>query len=272
MTRLPWSVRYRGLNAIQGVSKAKALLPLDREMASFRAITAEEEAASALFMALKLRNYPGADKLNLGNHRHKAAVPPFLQVIAQSISKGPFTKGSFDFNWNKPSITIHFPLSSLGVQLPGSEDFRLTLEEPLHMLQSVGDERPYLFESEIAELAGAQTQANIEKVIAAQANARNTLLYASDASLPISEATEEILAKRAASVEIILLVTIAIMQTRIHQFMALQGLQAFLGVVAPNADAVFDYGPTIKADVEFKLRNDNTAEMRFSPHAKPKSD
>ncbi len=48
----------------------------DPAMAIFRAITAEEEAASGLLRCLAEMDYPNAKYLNPHNHSHKHAVFP----------------------------------------------------------------------------------------------------------------------------------------------------------------------------------------------------
>ena len=72
---LPDEVRFRAINSFEGFDRARRLISFDREMASFRAITAEEEAVAALFRSLQIRNYPGADRLSLYSHRRKATAP-----------------------------------------------------------------------------------------------------------------------------------------------------------------------------------------------------
>ncbi|PLU07434.1 hypothetical protein BMJ29_02810 [Sinorhizobium medicae] len=56
-------------------------------MSFFRAITAEEEAATALILALKQRRYPGSEKLNPWEHLHKAAVSPFLDAVGNVLAE-----------------------------------------------------------------------------------------------------------------------------------------------------------------------------------------
>lgn len=52
---LPGAIRYRFENTLENADRSFALLSCDREMASFRAITAEEEAATALIKCLQQR-------------------------------------------------------------------------------------------------------------------------------------------------------------------------------------------------------------------------
>jgi hypothetical protein len=47
-------------------------------MCHFRLITAEEEAASAVYHALKRRGYKGAERLSPKRHIHKMALRPFI--------------------------------------------------------------------------------------------------------------------------------------------------------------------------------------------------
>ncbi|WP_041350659.1 hypothetical protein [Nitrosococcus watsonii] len=57
------------------------------EVSIFLGITSEEEAATAIFHALKKRKYPGAEKLNPKNHIHKLALHPFCLAIGRSFEE-----------------------------------------------------------------------------------------------------------------------------------------------------------------------------------------
>lgn len=56
------AIKHCGKNAIYHLEKAWFLREVDLEMATFRGITAEEEAASALFFCLKNNNYLNSQK------------------------------------------------------------------------------------------------------------------------------------------------------------------------------------------------------------------
>ena len=73
-------------NAYLHIQKAWVLEGVDNEMAAFRAITAEEEAASALFHSLKRLGYKGSDKLKVRNHIHKNAVIPFCRAVSGGLA------------------------------------------------------------------------------------------------------------------------------------------------------------------------------------------
>lgn len=244
VAKLPREVRLRALNAYDGFDRARALLPIDREIASFRAITAEEEAAAALFRALQLRNYPGADSLNLGNHQHKAALGPFLAAATESMVATPPIQIQLTIDYSEPSVTIHLPLHANGIVFPGSEKLRLTLVEPLGLTGHSEDEGhpASFFDKHLKRIAEASKSSNIRRLIKREANARNRLLYASDSALPVSKVTVESLNARQRRAEIALCLCIAVLQTKNHQALASQALDAFLRLVgkplAPNVSGV----------------------------------
>src|SRR5437762_14165480 len=70
-------------SAVRHIDKAYALADLDPDMAAFRAITAEEEAGTALFHSLKRHRYPGSAVLKPRDHLHKNAVAPFCTAVAR---------------------------------------------------------------------------------------------------------------------------------------------------------------------------------------------
>lgn len=51
---------------------------IDPEMSVFRSITAEEEAATAIFLSLKEKKYENAEKLKFQDHSYKQALEPFI--------------------------------------------------------------------------------------------------------------------------------------------------------------------------------------------------
>src|SRR5919205_2516033 len=68
-------------NALRHISKAWDIRNIDQEMAVFRSFCAEEEAAAAIFHALKRLRYLGTEKLDPRNHVQKVAVMPFLWMV-----------------------------------------------------------------------------------------------------------------------------------------------------------------------------------------------
>src|SRR5688572_22622865 len=77
--------RHSARSAIRSLQKAWRLRYIDRELAAFALITADEEAITAIMHALKRRNYPGADRLRTYNHNHKWAFIPFLKAMTMAF-------------------------------------------------------------------------------------------------------------------------------------------------------------------------------------------
>lgn len=229
--KLPEPVKMRAQNSLEGFDKARQLLSIDREIASFRAITAEEEATAALFKSLQLRNYPDSEKLSLHKHLHKAAVTPFISAVKRAIVGGD---GKLNIRLTldiaEPSITVQILLKQFGVEIPGHEGLSLQLVEPLGLLgaKEDGSSPTSFYDDHISKVANAVNAKNILEFVRQEANVRNLLLYASDKALPLSKATMETIELRQRRAETCLLLAIAVLQLRKHQAMAVQGLAAFL--------------------------------------------
>lgn len=120
----------RAQNSLTGFERARALLDIDREMAGFRAITAEEEAATALFRSLQLRGYEGANRIRLKDHFTKSALGPFIRAVQHSLSSGGNLTLRLTLEVAAPKLTVRLPLAQF--DLP--DEFELTLAQPLGML------------------------------------------------------------------------------------------------------------------------------------------
>ncbi len=231
---LPGPIRYRAENALDGFTRAKELLPLDREIASFRAITAAEEAASALIRSLQLRNYPNADNIDLWRHPHKAAVYFFLNAVRHEIAQHREITLTVTLSADPPKITVALPIRQFVQLPPDMQSYQLELAEPLCIIGS----RPGIadddyFDAAVRKVAGSR---KVDKLIAAEANGRNRILYAHDAGLPVSLATLEGIERREGGAKLCIMLAIAVMQVEHHQGMALQCLRGFLKVIG-RADA-----------------------------------
>ncbi len=87
-----------GISAFSHLDKARALLGIDNEMAAFRAITAEEEAATALMHSMVRHRYPGAEKFKHRDHSHKVGLVAIVHAAVAMFSgffnhdEAPFSK------------------------------------------------------------------------------------------------------------------------------------------------------------------------------------
>ena len=66
--------RHYGRNSSHHLERALRLKEIDPEMAVFRAITAEEEAATAIFLVLKEKSYHNADTIRFKDHACKQVL------------------------------------------------------------------------------------------------------------------------------------------------------------------------------------------------------
>lgn len=234
---LPGEVRYRAQNSFEGFRRAKTLLPIDREIASFRAITAEEEAAAALFRSLQIRGYAGAESLSLKLHQHKVAATFFLSAITHALVGDAEAQVSVTVRADPPKVTIALPVKQFAGLDDAPDNLHLELVEPLGLTyRSYGDAPDDRFEKAIKKAAGDR---NVDKLIAKAANARNRILYAHDTGAPISQATIESIAVRERNADLFLLLAIAVLQVETQQAMATQCLQAFLKVIKRAQAEVF---------------------------------
>ena len=94
----------------------------------------------------------------------------------------------------------------------------------------MSDPRP--FGEALNKLAARSNFENIKKLVSAQSNARNTLLYASDCALPQSRASLDILQNRKKRTLILLVLTVMILQSRKHLGLVRQATLSFLSVVS----------------------------------------
>lgn len=227
--KLPKAIGMRFHSTFNHIERAKAIFDIDREMASFRAITAEEEAATALMMALQAKEYPNADKFKAWSHPHKAAVLACVMAIAGTLQ--PVLKEyQVVFRFDKARIDIKIPLSNFNVAR--GEDIALQPVEPLGMLHSrAGVKEDSVFHDALTRLANGQGFEDARTLIRTRANARNTLLYASDSKLPLSRANLESLSIRENSALILLSLAVMVIQAKGHQPMVKQAIPAFLRVI-----------------------------------------
>lgn len=226
---LPPEVRYRAENALDGFTRARTLLSSDREMASFRAITAAEEAASALIRSVQLRGYPGADLIDLRSHAHKAAVPFFLNAVRHEIARHGAIDLTLTLSANPPKLTVALPVRQFADLPDHLVNAHLQLADPLGIIGSrPGVSDGEFFDAAVQRVAGSR---KVDKLIAKSANARNRILYAHDSGLPRSQATLQSINQREQSAKLCLLLAIAVMQVEHQQGMALQCLKGFLKVI-----------------------------------------
>ena len=157
----------------------------------FRAITAEEEAATGLLRALKLRQYPGSESLLPRNHVHKAAVYPFLLAIAKHTSY--LQMNGVDAIRLATTEVEGKPRLVLALVLNGELQGQVARPiPPLNLRYREGESQtPADYRRYFLQVIGPTGYQDVLKYLDAKANERNLILYASPHGLPRFNAVPE---------------------------------------------------------------------------------
>jgi len=150
-------------------------------MALFRSITAEEEAIRAIFDALQRRDYPNARRLNWQDHKHKAAVVPFLRAVADLIGKAGFAEPKLGFESRDGEDVLRIRIK---IPNPNGSGFLWLIPEPPLDFNLEIDGKRHDFGPEIQELLAAAKVAEFTKFVRDRGNERNRLLYATAQGIP----------------------------------------------------------------------------------------
>lgn len=227
--KLPGVLKHRFHNTLDHISRSFELIEIDREMASFRAITAEEEAATALIRCVQLRKYQFSKSFNARDHQHKAAIMSCVMAIGSTLAP-LLAEFQLVFNFSKPRIDVKVPLSNFGVK--GGDELAIQFVEPLDLIHKRdGFADRELFDDALKGLAERSQFETIKKMVAEQANARNKLLYASDSGVPVSRATMAGLRARRNRSLALLVITVMIWQVKREQNLVTQAIVAFLNIM-----------------------------------------
>jgi hypothetical protein len=174
--------RYAARNALRHLQKAAAIAGTDMEMAAFRAITAEEEAATALIHALKRNGYRGAERLNVRKHEHKAACMPLLDAVNNVLAKVQaagtlVVELKLNPSDQKTPLTVQvwFPALPIGK--------RVVPIPPLDFTMFQNDAFAP-FHEELRRFAEESGAGEVLDYLRERANKRNQLLYASQDGIP----------------------------------------------------------------------------------------
>lgn len=228
-------VRNCGRSAFMHLRRAWGLFDVDKEMSALRAITAEEEAASALILALQQRRYPGADRISFRDHLHKTALTPFFEAVRKVLSVTDFAQPTIKLRPNEtpPRVEVFFDMRKVGANL--SEPLYAQPDEPLNF--SVHNQEKgkapivHGFEEELREFVSGRGLNDTLAFLRREANLRNQLLYASDEGVPSIDFSEGFLRERLRRVVVLLVLAVAVRQTASHQLFVVQCLRAFLRIL-----------------------------------------
>jgi len=221
--------RHCARNSAHHMERALRLKGIDPEMAVFRAITAEEEAATAIFLILKEQGYHNAGKIKFKEHTYKQALEPFLRAISKFVETWSKEPG-FPFGSEYSLLLLGQGSErrlSLSFQFQGQT---ITCIPPLGFSIKLND-RMYFFERELVEIASGDSRTDIIKYIKRRANRRNQVLYAQSHGIPNVISINGFLEKRRAVVVSLLRIYALIYPYTEKAIFVQQALDCFLAMM-----------------------------------------
>lgn len=238
MLLLNGKIKHTARNSYHHLRKSWEIYRIDPQMSLFRALTAEEEAATGLILALKQRRYPNADRLNHYSHVHKSSFTPFLLSISAMLSEINFPTPQIILEKDgPPRIRIQVNLAPI---LHSDTPVFAEPDHPLNFLMTI-DKDPSssskIFDKKMKQLAEAKNVKTILEYIKIESNIRNLILYASDSGIPSVEFKHELILERLRRVHVINCITIAVLQTPDHQLFVSQCLEALLRALTKIQEA-----------------------------------
>jgi hypothetical protein len=215
-------------SALNHLSKAYLIASVDPEMAIFRAITAEEEAASGLIRSLIQLEYPEHQNLKPHDHVQKHAVTPFIQAVLSNMSFLRFPNISSvrlaikNIDGKDRLVTV------LRLMLDGNETWALPIP-PLNLTVrdgNTGESPSYTIDFQrVIEPKGYR---NILKYLKREANLRNRILYADQDGYPaVDQFDTRFILEKQNRVLSILKVTLLIAPYQEHQPFVINAISAF---------------------------------------------
>jgi hypothetical protein len=218
-------------SAIHHLTCAYSLITIDPSMAFFRAITAEEEAASGLMRCLFKLNYPGADELKPKDHFQKHAVTPFLNAVLNHFRGVKFPDGIAMRLAILPVDGFERLSTAIRVPLNGQESWA-AITPPFNFRVTAGIKKDVVgYSDDFQKIAESNEYRNVDKFLLNEANQRNKLLYASPDGYPILENfSENLIIDRQMRVMTILKAALLIGPYETHQPFVVDALGAFLAL------------------------------------------
>ncbi len=217
-------------------------------MSAIRAINAEEEAATALILALKHRRYPGAERLSQRRHDHKAAFTALFSALRPVAFREGDIVEEYILRLDKDSVPPRFELLLDASKITGKKGFfqpdhplnftisRTGVDE-LHDAPSIWNLPVHDFEDELHSFASKAGQQKFDKHINAEANIRNKIFYASDDGIPGISIEKGFLEQRLKRVFTLVVIAMIILQTPTLQLFAAQCIESILKALELNKSA-----------------------------------
>jgi hypothetical protein len=216
-------------NAVHSLDMAWRIKEIDPEIAAFRGIHAEEEAAAALFGALKFKRYAHAEKLNPYDHRHKCAVQPYYDVVVRELRRTKLN-AAITPQWSPDRPGHGF---SLRVTVPtesGGEESYVTYEPLSFSTHAEGTPETFreYFESAVRDANARNTFALLREL----AEQRNRALYATARGIPkfVGDINDALLERRNRVFRVLLIFVLIMFESEPQSFIQ-QVLPGFVDVL-----------------------------------------
>ncbi|MEZ0232839.1 MAG: hypothetical protein ACAH12_08365 [Methylophilaceae bacterium] len=174
-------------SALHHLNAAQKIAEADLSMAVFRAITAEEEAATGLMLELKNKKYNNSEHLEVQNHIHKGAVIELMSIIIQFLEDN-FPGSNYDLSIYKVDEQLMLKLQA---EMNINKERITFIPEPPFSLSFRVDGKKFSMKQQIQTLLDKRGSQTIKAHLKQKANFRNLLLYASDKGYPKKPVIEE---------------------------------------------------------------------------------
>ena len=160
-------------------------------MAVFRAITAEEEAASGVMRCVIEMQYPSCDALNPHDHAHKHAVFPYMQVL--QLFFGQTLKKHFEsYNLHIKEVDGARRLTiALNVSINGVQQLAYPVPPLNFGVSSTDTDGMPDYSIQINQLIAAKGKESVKAFLKSEANVRNEVLYAGPDGYPVIPTLDE---------------------------------------------------------------------------------
>ena len=181
--KTPAPGKHCARSSLRHIRKAQKLSCIDPEMSIFRAITGEEESASAIFHALQRRHYANARKLKPRDHVQKNAVVPFFDAINVFLAKNKILDKLPDLQIIYAKSQKQFKVRYKSFHPTTNKESYVFPDPPLGFTINV-NRRKHDFREEFQDIANLKNSPTILKHLRNRANKRNILLYAQSKGIP----------------------------------------------------------------------------------------
>lgn len=176
------------------IERARLLKDCMPELAVFSAITAEEEAAVAIFYALKKQKYENYEQLKTKVHSYKSGVYPFIRLLGEAfLPKESDLKITLYFEEleakkRKDILRIRMPIG-----IEDDQQICIVPDPPLGFVSTGPDGKEKNYHREVSRIASEKGIKSVFDYIKNLANERNKVLYASPTQIPRVKDAEDVI-------------------------------------------------------------------------------